>query len=527
MKPNDVVIKMLSVFDTCGVVLLHIRSASSREQSKHSASSRELAIQAQRIVKGAIQAQRIVKGASNPSTAHPMPWFGMDIGGTLCKLVYFEPKDITPDEADAEVETLKNIRRYLTKNSAYGKTGHRDTHLQHCACCLQKGMANKLLSSGTVLPGPSEAHNIVQEVVRPQPRFLLRSRVEEEENLKRVSPFILGRMINGAANISVTTGWRRWQNAAGLQLSEGGAHRFLNVCKVVATCYDLDCVSIEDICEELTLHHVTEVNQITTKKNGQEKKDIYNHLNDSYSFKRGLSGNLDIQSCNALVSQPMQIANRMLTTHRLLPSMKYKQEHNMRVLLVKVSVWLTMLWRALLVKVSVWLTMLWRALLIKVVMSSIVWGFPSGGLTGHICQLGSPWVYYPSIVQVVPPKDMATSIVATDTLMSTSTVLPNSAGNSLPGPSQGRNDDKSWKRTMVSPFILERAINGAAKSSVTIRKLHDVTILIQTTTDIQSGNILALKEILLSNSAHLQVKVDPTCSTMFAREWSLAMTPTA
>ena len=59
-----------------------------------------------------------------------MPWFGMDIGGTLSKLVYFEPKDITPDEADAEAEVLKNIRRYLTKNSAYGKTGHRDTHLQ-------------------------------------------------------------------------------------------------------------------------------------------------------------------------------------------------------------------------------------------------------------------------------------------------------------------------------------------------------------------------------------------------------------
>lgn len=59
-----------------------------------------------------------------------MPWFGMDIGGTLTKLVYFEPKDITPDEAIAEVETLKNIRRYLTKNSAYGKTGHRDTYLQ-------------------------------------------------------------------------------------------------------------------------------------------------------------------------------------------------------------------------------------------------------------------------------------------------------------------------------------------------------------------------------------------------------------
>lgn len=59
-----------------------------------------------------------------------MPWFGMDIGGTLTKLVYFEPKDITPDELDQEAETLSNIRRYLTKNSAYGKTGYRDTHLQ-------------------------------------------------------------------------------------------------------------------------------------------------------------------------------------------------------------------------------------------------------------------------------------------------------------------------------------------------------------------------------------------------------------
>ncbi|XP_058801699.1 pantothenate kinase 3 isoform X1 [Phymastichus coffea] len=71
------------------------------------------------------------KNSSPPcESGNSMPWFGMDIGGTLCKLVYFEPKYITKDEADAEVETLKNIRQYLTKNSAYGKTGHRDAHLQ-------------------------------------------------------------------------------------------------------------------------------------------------------------------------------------------------------------------------------------------------------------------------------------------------------------------------------------------------------------------------------------------------------------
>jgi hypothetical protein len=81
-----------------------------------------------------------------------MPWIGMDIGkywviectfgfsgylnififitgGTLTKLVYFEPKDVT-DEADKEAHILKNIRRYLTKNSAYGDSGIRDTHLE-------------------------------------------------------------------------------------------------------------------------------------------------------------------------------------------------------------------------------------------------------------------------------------------------------------------------------------------------------------------------------------------------------------
>ncbi|XP_036429850.1 pantothenate kinase 2, mitochondrial isoform X1 [Colossoma macropomum] len=60
----------------------------------------------------------------------PFPWFGMDIGGTLVKLVYFEPKDITAEEELEEVESLKSIRRYLTSHTAYGKTGIRDVHLE-------------------------------------------------------------------------------------------------------------------------------------------------------------------------------------------------------------------------------------------------------------------------------------------------------------------------------------------------------------------------------------------------------------
>ncbi|XP_028030833.1 pantothenate kinase 3 isoform X2 [Bombyx mandarina] len=64
------------------------------------------------------------------NNAPPMPWFGMDIGGTLTKLVYFEPRETNRRELDKETEVLKNIRRYLTRNSAYGKTGRRDVHLQ-------------------------------------------------------------------------------------------------------------------------------------------------------------------------------------------------------------------------------------------------------------------------------------------------------------------------------------------------------------------------------------------------------------
>ena len=54
----------------------------------------------------------------------------MDIGGTLTKLIYFDPDDSgTNLEQEAE-ETLQRIRKYLTNNEAYGKTGIRDKHLE-------------------------------------------------------------------------------------------------------------------------------------------------------------------------------------------------------------------------------------------------------------------------------------------------------------------------------------------------------------------------------------------------------------
>lgn len=59
---------------------------------------------------------------TSPTCSAAFPWFGMDIGGTLVKLVYFEPVDITAEEEQEEVENLKSIRRYLTSNVAYGRS---------------------------------------------------------------------------------------------------------------------------------------------------------------------------------------------------------------------------------------------------------------------------------------------------------------------------------------------------------------------------------------------------------------------
>jgi type II pantothenate kinase len=61
-----------------------------------------------------------------------MPWFGMDIGGSLTKLVYFEPTEDSVDQN--EKNNLKRVRKYLMKRETYGKTGHRDARLQMNNC---------------------------------------------------------------------------------------------------------------------------------------------------------------------------------------------------------------------------------------------------------------------------------------------------------------------------------------------------------------------------------------------------------
>lgn len=63
-----------------------------------------------------------------------MPWFGIDVGGSLIKVVFFDPKEATREE----MSTLKRIRRYLKSSKPYGETGKRDAHLEMPNCVINK-----------------------------------------------------------------------------------------------------------------------------------------------------------------------------------------------------------------------------------------------------------------------------------------------------------------------------------------------------------------------------------------------------
>lgn len=60
-----------------------------------------------------------------PKESPPMPWFGIDIGGTLVKVVYFEPTDCIE-----ESEAHRNLKEFVKGRAAYCNTGTRDVHLQ-------------------------------------------------------------------------------------------------------------------------------------------------------------------------------------------------------------------------------------------------------------------------------------------------------------------------------------------------------------------------------------------------------------
>lgn len=74
----------------------------------------------------------LVDGQNLTELCHP--WFGLDIGGTLVKVVFFDPNETQPGEE----KILNRARLYLKSSKAYGTTGKRDEHLQMHNCMINQ-----------------------------------------------------------------------------------------------------------------------------------------------------------------------------------------------------------------------------------------------------------------------------------------------------------------------------------------------------------------------------------------------------
>lgn len=58
-------------------------------------------------------------------------WFGVDVGGTLVKAVYFETQDDAQQSSGLkEGEGVAAMKKFLKSNLKYGSTGKRDQHLE-------------------------------------------------------------------------------------------------------------------------------------------------------------------------------------------------------------------------------------------------------------------------------------------------------------------------------------------------------------------------------------------------------------
>lgn len=59
-----------------------------------------------------------------------LPCFGLDIGGTLVKLVYFEPLESTIKSSRQEQAGLEALREFIISDVIYGEEGIRDDRLE-------------------------------------------------------------------------------------------------------------------------------------------------------------------------------------------------------------------------------------------------------------------------------------------------------------------------------------------------------------------------------------------------------------
>lgn len=129
-KPREVQHERDRELIESNVVVSKINVGQSDEPPSPSASPKaRILVQPRKIISLSVRNERRI------CNKH-MPWFGIDVGGSLVKVVFFDPRDATREES----VTLERIRRYLKSSKPYGTTGKRDAHLEMPDCLINKRM---------------------------------------------------------------------------------------------------------------------------------------------------------------------------------------------------------------------------------------------------------------------------------------------------------------------------------------------------------------------------------------------------
>lgn len=71
-----------------------------------------------------------LRNNTDRSAIAAIQWFGIDIGGTLAKCVYFETASSSVDLEGAETQGVTALRSFLKSAVTYGSTGLRDAKLE-------------------------------------------------------------------------------------------------------------------------------------------------------------------------------------------------------------------------------------------------------------------------------------------------------------------------------------------------------------------------------------------------------------
>ena len=72
---------------------------------------------------------------SHPPPPHhtylaPTQWFGVDIGGSLVKCVYYETQEDYTQGTNAEREGVASVKKFIKSTVKYGSSGTRDQRLE-------------------------------------------------------------------------------------------------------------------------------------------------------------------------------------------------------------------------------------------------------------------------------------------------------------------------------------------------------------------------------------------------------------